>query len=151
MSTIKLQAQVDQQQQIIKYLASRYEQDTGRKMNMPSTIGQLLEDKSILGELITKEKADFEEEKARLQDKAQFKDLMKKKGINIPISQENPKWTFMEAIESLKLPKVQAKEKKKKKELQILPSQMIQKIDLSGFKGRMISRTGLLELAQGVE
>jgi hypothetical protein len=86
-------------------------------MNMPSTIGQLLEDKSILGELITKEKADFEEEKARLQDKAQFKDLLKKKGINIPISQENPKWTFMEAIESLKLPQVQAKEKKKKKEL----------------------------------
>ena len=28
---------------------------------------------------------------------------------------------------------------------------MIQKIDLSGFKGRMISRTGLLELVQGVE
>ena len=122
MSTIKLQAQVDQQQQIIKYLASRYEQDTGRKMNMPSTISALLEDKSILGELITKEKADFEEDKARLADKAQFKDQLKQKGASVPISQENPKWTFMEAIESLKLPKAQSKDKKKKKELQLLPS-----------------------------
>ena len=50
---------------------------------------------------------------------------MKKKGKKYPLSMENPKWTFMEAIESLKLPKPATKEKKKKKELQILPSQMI--------------------------
>lgn len=40
---------------------------------MPTTIGTLLKDKSILGELVTKEKADFAEDQAREADKAQFK------------------------------------------------------------------------------
>ncbi len=43
-------------------------------MNLPSTLGELLGDKSILGNLITKEKADFAEDQARQADKAQFKD-----------------------------------------------------------------------------
>lgn len=41
-------------------------------MNMPTTLGELLGDKSILGELVTKEKADFAEEASRQADKAQF-------------------------------------------------------------------------------
>jgi hypothetical protein len=43
-------------------------------MNLPTTLGDFLGDKSILGELITKEKADFAEDQAREADKAQFAD-----------------------------------------------------------------------------
>jgi hypothetical protein len=75
-------------------------------MNMPTTLGELLGDKSILGELVTKEKAEFAEEASRQADKAQFRDhLEKKKTKSCNLALENPKWTFMEAIESLKLPK----------------------------------------------
>lgn len=105
-------------------------------MNLPTTLGDFLGDKSILGELITKEKADFAEDQAREADKAQFADQQTKKGKNLALSKEFPKWTFMQAIESLKLPKPQSKDSKKgpkNKSLSLLPSQMIQIIDLSGF------------------
>ena len=64
----------------------------------------------------------------------------------------------MEAIESLNLPKpeVQVKGKgggggAKKREIRFTPSVTIQKIDLSGFKEKRISRSGLRELIDGIE
>ena len=61
----------------------------------------------------------------------------------------------MEAIESLQLPKpeVQAKGQRgnKRKEIKFTTNHMIQTINLSGFKDRRISRSGLRELLDGIE
>jgi len=46
---MSLEAQLREQQKIIEFLAGKYERDTGRKLPIPSQIGQLLGDKSILG------------------------------------------------------------------------------------------------------
>ena len=62
----------------------------------------------------------------------------------------------MEAIESLKLPKPEVQPKGKRggnarKEIKFNAQHMIQTIDLSGFKDRRISRSGLRELLDGLE
>jgi len=61
----------------------------------------------------------------------------------------------MEAVESFKFPKPKPKQRgqggTKKKEIRLAPGHMIQVIDLSGFKGRQISRTGLKELNEGID
>ena len=69
------------------------------------------------------------------------------------------KQTFNEAVEALKLPKVEAKEKgkqggnasSKKKQLSFEPHLMITKIDLSGFSHCSISRSSIKELLESVE
>ena len=43
-----LEATIREQQKIIEYLAGQYEQETGRRPLLPSQIGELLGDKSIL-------------------------------------------------------------------------------------------------------
>lgn len=62
----------------------------------------------------------------------------------------------MEAIENLNLPKAELQAKgarggKARKEIKFTPNHMIQTIDLSGFRDRRISRSGLRELLDGLE
>lgn len=57
-----LQSQLQDQQKIIEFLASKYEKDTGRKITLPSTLGTLLGDDSIVAE----ESKDEEAIKAQL-------------------------------------------------------------------------------------
>ena len=62
----------------------------------------------------------------------------------------------MEAIESLNLPKQESQPKGRRggnarKEIKLQPHHMIQTINLSGFKDRRISRSGLRELLDGIE
>ena len=63
----------------------------------------------------------------------------------------------MEAIETLRLPKAEVNPKQRggaanrRKEIKFLPHHLIQVIDLSGFKERRISRSGLRELLDGLE
>jgi Leucine-rich repeat (LRR) protein len=62
----------------------------------------------------------------------------------------------MEAIESLNLPKPEIVPKGRRggagrKEIKLLPHHLIQTIDLSGFKERRISRSGIRELLDGLE
>jgi len=62
----------------------------------------------------------------------------------------------MEAIETLRLPKIEVQTKtrggaNKRKEIKFLPHHLIQVIDLSGFKERKFSRSGLRELLDGME
>jgi len=117
-----LQQKLEEQKKIIDFLASKYEKDTGRKIQMPTTLGQLLGDDSIIGE----EKKEDKSGKDRQ--------------------------TFGEAIEVLKLPKGEPPKKgeKKKKEISVLPHHMLEKIDLSGFRHKRFSRSALKELLEGV-
>lgn len=41
---------MEEQKKIIDFLASKYEKDTGRRIQLPSTIGVLLGDDSIIEE-----------------------------------------------------------------------------------------------------
>ena len=65
--------------------------------------------------------------------------------------------SFSEAVEALRLPKVEAKEKgkqgnaSKKKQLTFEPHHMITKIDLSGFAHCSISKSSIKELLESVE
>lgn len=43
-----LQAKLAEQKKIIEFLASKYEKDTGRKLNLPSSLGDMLGDDSIV-------------------------------------------------------------------------------------------------------
>ena len=47
-----LQKKLEEQKKIIEFLASKYEKDTGRRIELPSTIGQLLGDPSISEEAV---------------------------------------------------------------------------------------------------
>lgn len=47
-----LQKKLEEQKKIIDFLASKYEKDTGRRIELPSTIGQLLGDDSISEEAV---------------------------------------------------------------------------------------------------
>ena len=60
--------------------------------------------------------------------------------------------TFGEAVEFLRLPKGEAPKKgeRKKKELSIMPHHMLEKIDLSGFRYKRFSRSGMKELLEGL-
>ena len=44
-----LEAKLAEQQKVIEFLTSRYEKDTGRKLPLPTSLGHLLGDPSILG------------------------------------------------------------------------------------------------------
>jgi hypothetical protein len=51
-----LQKKLEEQKKIIDFLASKYEKDTGRRIELPSTIGQLLGDESIMEEAVQAKK-----------------------------------------------------------------------------------------------
>lgn len=44
-----MEQQLEEQQKIIAFLTSKYEKDTGRRLPIPSQLGQLLGDPSIIG------------------------------------------------------------------------------------------------------
>lgn len=93
-------------------------------MPIPSQLGQLLGDPSIIG---TREKIETDEE-------------------------SKPKPSFNEALEALNLPKQEKVEKgkaSKKKTFSFLPHHMLTKIDLSGFP--FVSRSSIKELLEAVE
>ena len=52
-----LQKKLEEQKKIIDFLASKYEKDTGRRIELPSTIGQLLGDTSISEEAVQSQAA----------------------------------------------------------------------------------------------
>eukprot|EP00352_Strombidinopsis_acuminata_P007164 CAMPEP_0176369490 /NCGR_PEP_ID=MMETSP0126-20121128/23323_1 /TAXON_ID=141414 ORGANISM="Strombidinopsis acuminatum, Strain SPMC142" /NCGR_SAMPLE_ID=MMETSP0126 /ASSEMBLY_ACC=CAM_ASM_000229 /LENGTH=90 /DNA_ID=CAMNT_0017728145 /DNA_START=14 /DNA_END=286 /DNA_ORIENTATION=- len=54
-----LEEKLKEQQKFIQFLTSQYEKDTGRKMTVPTTLGELLGDPSVLG--VEKEQKDGEE------------------------------------------------------------------------------------------
>lgn len=128
---LNLEAQVKEQQQIIKFLASKYEKDTGMKLSMPQQIGQLLGDPSILGSMKIGEQA-----------------------AEIAKKQEERERTFIRAVEDLKMPKPPTVEKGKpakvKKDISFAPEHMITKIDLSGFF-TSCSRISIRQLLDGIE
>ena len=127
-----LQKKLEEQKKIIEFLASKYEKDTGRRIELPSTIGQLLGDPSISEEAV------------------QTKELV----ASLPFS-------FAEAVEGMRFPRQTveagkggkgAAADKKKKDLRLNPEHMtLERIDLSGFRDRRFSRTGLRELVDGIQ
>ena len=122
-----MEAQILEQQKIIDFLAAKYERDTGRKIPIPSQLGQLLGDSSIIG---TRDK---------IEDA-------------LDIVAKNKPATFNQAMEDLRLPKPEKSEKgkpqNKKKLVSLEPHNMIQRIDLSGFK--QVSRSSIKELMESV-
>ena len=44
-----MEEQIESQKKVIEYLRSRYQQDTGRQLAMPTSLGHLLGDSSIQG------------------------------------------------------------------------------------------------------
>ena len=138
-----LEAKLAEQQKVIEFLTSRYEKDTGRKLPLPTTLGHLLGDPSILG---TANEVDEEEEKKA--DQSNQNQVMVAKNV-----------TFMEHIENLKLPKLPAADANTRKggnnkKIPIkLPLEMnsLTKISVSGFMGQRLSRAGFKELAEGLE
>jgi hypothetical protein len=58
-----LNARVKEQEKLIKFLASQYQKDTGRQINLPGGLGGLLGDASIVGDskLIERENEEFDE------------------------------------------------------------------------------------------
>jgi hypothetical protein len=117
-------------------LASKYEKDTGRKFSLPSTLGQILDDPTVIGDnpMVQQEDEKFNESlrKGRIAAETLKKPL-----------------TFFEAVEALKLPKIDeaADGKKDKKKgapvFNFEPHHMMLSIDLSGFEFMRFSRAGL--------
>jgi hypothetical protein len=62
-----LQSQLKDQQKIIEFLTSKYEKDTGRRINLPSTLGTLLGDDSIGGDESKMENEEEVKQKAHLE------------------------------------------------------------------------------------
>ena len=122
----QLQKKLDEQHKLIKFLASKYEKDTGRKISLPSTLGQILEDPSIIGDnkIVEQEDEKFDENI--------------RKGKIAAETLKKP-MTFFEAVEALKLPKINETDDGKKKDknkpinYNFEPHHMIASIDLSGF------------------
>lgn len=141
-----LQKKLDEQNKLIKFLASKYEKDTGRKITLPSTLGQVLNDPAIVGEnqLIQQEDEKF--------DEGLRKGRIAAETLKQPL-------TFFEAVEALRLPKVDESggdDKKNKKKSAISnfslePHHMILQIDLSGFQFLRFSRAGFQELVIGID
>jgi hypothetical protein len=136
---------IEEQQRIIKFLASKYQKDTGRKITLPSSIGDILGDPSIKGD---NKLVDMEDE---LYDQDLRKGRIAAETLQKPL-------TFFEAVESLRLPRSEdvpegkrGARDKKAVSLTILPHHMITKIDLSGFKNLRFSKAGLQELVHGVD
>jgi hypothetical protein len=135
---------IEEQESIIRFLKSRYERDTGRKLVLPSSLGHLLGDPSLIGQ--AKEIEDEEETKhADAGDAEPSKPRTKKP--------RRPDLTMMEAVEELKLPKPLPKDKKqdKRKLINLAPELTIMKIDISGFRDRGVSRSALKELVDGID
>lgn len=128
-----LQKKLEEQKKIIEFLASKYEKDTGRRIELPSTIGQLLGDSSISEEAVK------------------------------PKETVASAFSFAEAVEQMRFPrqsgeaggkagKGAGQDKKNKKELRLNPEHLtLERIDLSGFRDRRFSRTGLRELVDGIQ
>lgn len=102
-------------------------------MELPTTIGTLLGDESIIEE--------------SFKDKGEDKKVPAK-GV----------YSFAEAVELMKFPRPEPGAKKgqqnekRKKEIRINPEHMaLERIDLSGFKDRRFSRSGLRELLEGIQ
>ena len=139
-----LEAKLAEQQKVIEFLTSRYEKDTGRKLPLPTTLGHLLGDPSILG---TTNEVEEEEEKKAVESNQ-----------NQAVVAKNA--TFMEHIENLKLPKMPAADantrkggNNNKRKPVNPPTAMnsLTKISVSGFMGQRLSRAGFKELAEGLE
>ena len=91
---------------------------------MPTTLGQLLGDDSIIAE-----------------DKKDTK------------SSADTPYSFAEAVEQLKLPRGEAPKKGEKKKIVsgLIPMhQMMEKIDISGYSFKRFSRSGMKELLEGL-
>ena len=73
-------------------MASKYEKDTGRKISLPSTLGQIMNDPSIMGNDPMIQEAD-----EKLNDNMR-KGRIAAETLKKPL-------TFFEAVEALKLPK----------------------------------------------
>lgn len=126
-------------------MKSRYERDTGRKLPLPSSLGHLLGDPSLIGS--AKIIKDEEETKLDETGEVDTSDQSRKK------KPRRVDMTMMEAVEELKLPKPLPKDKKqeKRKLINLAPELTIMKIDLSGFRGRGVSRSALKELVDGID
>lgn len=139
-----LEKRLEEQEALIKFLTSRYERDTGRKLPLPSTLGHLLGDPSILG---SAKPVDVDELAAATDDD--------QNGALVTQRPRKVGQTMMEFIEQMNLPKPQPKGKEgkdaKKKGVSFAPELTLMKIDLSGFKGFGVSRSALKELADGIE
>ena len=98
-----LEAKLKEQEKIIKFLTSRYEKDTGRRLPLTSSLAHLLGDESILGSVNPPEEEEF---KTIDTEDAASKDLPKK--AKKPRRQD---LTMMEAIEALNIPKPPVKAK----------------------------------------
>ena len=97
-----LEEQVKAQQKVIEFLRSKYEHDTGRNLALPTSLGHLLGDASIQGGLT---EMDEEEEKKKCADQ-EVSYQTAKQARNAQQNQFQS-LTFMEAIETLRLPKVE--------------------------------------------
>ena len=147
-----LEEQVETQKKVIEYLRSQYERDTGRNLALPTSLGHLLGDASIQGGPTEINEEEEKKQAAQMEGIHQTQKEARQ-------SQRNAfqTMTFMEAIESLKLPKPEIQPKGRRggagnrKEIKFTPQHLIQTIDLSGFKERRISRSGLRELLDGLE
>ena len=125
-----LQKKLEEQKKIIDFLASKYEKDTGRRIALPSTIGQLLGDESIVEEAVQAKK-----------------------------EEKRDPFSFAEAVELMRFPRQQGdpnakkgQQDKKKKDIRLNPEHLtLEKIDLSSFRDKRFSRTGLRELVDGIQ
>lgn len=87
-----LEEQLREQQRIIKFLASKYEKDTGRAITLPTKLKDILGDPSIKGE----------DKMVERDDEKYNEDL--RKGRIAAETLKKP-LTFFEAVEALKLPR----------------------------------------------
>ena len=123
MSSNSVEAQLQEQKKIIAYLTSKYEKDTGRRLPLPTSLGQLLGDPSILGSGTVHE----EETKAPP--------------------------TFNQQIDALNLPKPPSNDKRqanRKKDVKFEAHHMIAKINMSNC-AYSISRMGMRQLVDGID
>lgn len=89
-----LEKQIEEQQKLIKFLASKYEKDTGRSIKLPTTLSQLLDDPSVKGD----------NKLVELEDEKFNADLRKGR---IAAETLNRPMTFFEAVEALGLPRTE--------------------------------------------
>lgn len=97
---------VEEQNRIIKFLASKYEKDTGRKISLPSTLGQIMNDPSIMGD-----DPMIKEEDEKLNE-GMRKGRIAAETLKKPL-------TFFEAVEALRLPKHDEASEGKKKDKKV--------------------------------
>ena len=118
---------------------------------MPTSLGHLLGDLSIQGGPTEINEEEEKKQAAVMEGKHQTE-----RQSRTALRNSFGNLTFMEAIESLNLPKPEVVPKGRRgatarREIKFTAQHMIQTIDLSGFKDRRISRSGLRELLDGIE